>query len=230
VRRATRQKESTELQNPLSGLVYCGLCGRMMTRQGTGTKNRSEILRCPTRSCRNVSAKLELVENALIEGLSQWLNNCRVKVSRNPAMDITEAERNSAEKLRSELERLDTRRDRIYTFLEQGVYSTEEFRERTNALNKRREQLSERLKQTEQNIGKAEGNRRAYAEIIPRVERVMEIYADSTPAEKNRLMKTIVSKATYIKTERNTRSASEKCSFTLDVLPLLPEDTTLRTD
>lgn len=229
-RRATRKKENTELQNPLSGLIYCGLCGRMMTRQGTGTKNRSDILRCPSRNCCNVSAKLELVENALIEGLSRWLNDCRVNVSRKPAMDTTEAERNGAEKLRSEIAKLDIQRDRIYSFLEQGVYSPEEFRERMDALNKRREQLSERLKQSEQSISKAEGNRCVYAEIIPRVERVMDIYADSTPAEKNRLLKTIVSKATYIKTERNTRKDPDKCSFTLDVLPLLPEDTTHKTD
>lgn len=229
-RRATRKKKGTELQNPLSGLIYCGLCGRMMSRLGSGEKNRSDILRCPNRNCRNVSAKLELVENALIEGLSRWLNDCRVNVSSKPAMDTTEAEQNGAEKLRSGLERLDIQRDRIYSFLEQGVYSPEEFRERIDALNKRREQYSERLKQAEQNIGKAEGNRRVYAVIMPRAERVMDIYADSTPEEKNRLLKTIVSKATYIKTERNTRKDPGKFGFMLDVLPLFPEDTTRKTD
>lgn len=230
IRRAPRNKDSTELQNPLSGLIFCGLCGRMMTRQGTGTKNRSDILRCPTRNCGNVSAKLALVENALIEGLSRWLNDCRVNVRRKPSTDIIESERKGAEKLRSELARLDIQRDRIYSFLEQSVYSPEEFRERLDALNKQRGKLSERLKQSEQNISKSEENRRLYAQIIPRVERVMDIYADSTPAEKNRLLKAIVSKATYIKTERNTRKNPDKSSFTLDVLPLLPENTTSKTD
>lgn len=222
-RRMPRTKSSTQLQNPLSGLVYCGLCGRMMTRQGTGAKNRSDILRCPNRSCPNVSAKLEHVENALIEGLSQWLNGFCVNVSRKPALDTTKAWQSGADKLRSELNGLDIQRDRIYSFLEQGVYSAQVFRERMDALNKRREQLSEQLRQAEQVLAKEERSRREYDEIIPHAKRVMDIYANSAPAEKNRLLKTVVSKATYIKTERNTRKDPNNCSFTLDVLPLLPE-------
>lgn len=70
-RRIPHKKESTELRNPLSGLVYCGMCGSMMTRLGTGSRNHSDTLRCPNRNCGNVSAKLELVESALVEGVAR---------------------------------------------------------------------------------------------------------------------------------------------------------------
>ena len=169
-------KENTELRNPLSGLVYCGNCGRMMTRLGTGSRNHSDTLRCPNRNCGNVSAKLELVESALVEGVARWLNDCRVNVSRNPDADTAKAERTTAEKVRSELAKLDSQHERIYLFLEQGVYFAGEFRERMEALEKRRAQLSENLRQAEQAVSESEGNRQLYAQIIPRVERVMDIY------------------------------------------------------
>lgn len=222
-RRIPHKKENTELRNPLSGLVYCGICGSMMTRLGTGSRNHSDTLRCPNRNCGNVSAKLELVESALVEGVARWLNDCRVNVSRKPAADTAKAERTAADKVRAELAKLDSQRERIYSFLEQGVYSAREFRERMEALEKRRTQLSENLRQAEQAVSEAEGNRQLYAQIIPSVERVMDIYAQSTPEEKNRLLKTIISRAEYIKMERNTRGNADRCNFTLNVTPLFPE-------
>ena len=222
-RRIPHKKENTELRNPLSGLVYCGMCGSMMTRLGTGSSNHSDTLRCPNRNCGNVSAKLELVESALAEGVARWLNDCRVNVSRKPAADTAKAERTAAEKARAELAKLDSQREKIYSFLEQRVYSAGEFRERMESLEKRKAQLSDNLRQAEQAVSEAEGDRQLYAQIIPGVERVMDIYAQSTPEEKNRLLKTIISRAEYIKTERNTRGNADRCNFTLNVTPLFPE-------
>ena len=222
-RRIPHKKENTQLRNPLSGLVYCGMCGSMMTRLGTGSRNHSDTLRCPNRNCGNVSAKLELVESALAEGVARWLNDCRVNVSRKPAADTAKAERTAADKVRAELAKLDSQRERIYSLLEQRVYSAGEFRERMESLEKRRAQLSENLRQAEQAVSEAEGNRQLYSQMFPRAERVMDIYSQSTPEEKNRLLKTIISRAEYIKTERNTRENADRCNFTLNVIPLFPE-------
>lgn len=221
-RRMPRKKDNTELRNPLSGLIFCGLCGRMMTRLGAGSRNHSDTLRCPNRNCGNVSAKLEQVESALVEGLSHWLDGCRVNITQNPA-DTAAAERICADKLRAEFDKLGAQRERIYSFLEQGVYSPEEFRERIAALEKRGEQLSESLRQAEQAVAAA-GNQCIYTQIIPRAERVMDIYAQADPEEKNRLLRTIISRVSYIKTERNTRSSADRCNFTLHVIPLFPAE------
>ena len=75
-----------------------------------------------------------------------------MNVSRNPAADTAKAERTAAEKVRAELAKLDSQREKIYSFLEQGVYSAREFRERMEALEKRRTQLSENLRQAEQAV------------------------------------------------------------------------------
>ena len=221
-RRIPHARNNTQLRNPLSGLVYCGICGSMMTRLGTGSRNPSDILRCPNRDCNNVSAKLALVESALVEGVARWLNDCRVNVG-IPASEAAEAERICADRARTELDKLNGQRERIYSFLEQGVYSPEEFRERMESLEKRQSQLSENLRQAEQAVSEAEGDRQLWAQIIPRTECVMDIYAQSTPEEKNRLLKTIISRAEYVKTGRNTRGNADRCNFTLNVVPLFPE-------
>lgn len=219
-RREPPKTRSAELRNPLSGLVYCGICGAMMTRLGTGARNRSDILRCPTRSCPNVSSKLSLVEDALIEGLSGWINGCTVEVSRKSAGTIsTGLAKNAAAKLRTELSGLPGQRDRIYSLLEQGIYSPQEFRERMEALERRRERLSEQLENAERELRNAEER----PEMTPQTANISDIYAGSTPEEKNRLLKTLLSRVTYIKTSRNTRRDPDRCGFTLDIFPILPD-------
>lgn len=220
-RRMPRKKDDTELRNPLAGLIYCGLCGRMMTRLGAGRKNPCDMLRCPNRDCGNVSARLDLVESALAEGLSHWLGGACVDISREPA-DVTGAARVCVEMARSGLERLDGQRERIYSLLEQGVYSPEEFRERMSALERRRERLSESLRNAA--ADRAEEERRLCPQMIPRQERIMDIYANSAPEEKNRLLKTMISRAAYIKTERSPRGSGGRCGFTLEVIPLFPAE------
>lgn len=220
-RRMPHSKDGTELRNPLAGLIYCGMCGGMMTRAGAGGKNRSEILRCPNRGCKNVSAKLAQVERALAEGVAQWLGGCCITVG-GPQRGAAQAELLCAEKARAELEKLSVQRGRIYTFLEQGVYSPEEFAGRIAALDGRREKLSESLRRAEEALGRARQEQAACARQ-PRSERVMDIYEKASPEEKNRLLKTIVSRAVYIKTERNTRSNADRCGFSLNIVPLFPQ-------
>ena len=211
------------LRNPLSGLVYCGLCGSMMTRLGTGSHNRSDILRCPNRSCCNVSSKLSLVEQALVEGLEPWLNECRVAVKPFPDPDIsTGIEKIGVERLRAELSGISAQRERIYSLLEQGVYSPEEFRERLKALEQRRERIFLKLQNSEQTISQSEDLRSRYAEQIPVVQKLSEIYSNSAPEEKNILLKAIVCRAVYIKSGRNDRSDPNRFGFSLDIFPLLP--------
>lgn len=221
-RREPPKKSSAELRNPLSGLIYCGLCGAMMTRLGSGAHNRSDILRCPNRSCANVSSKLHLVERALVDGLSEWLGGCRVNIGCEPPEDISaKLAAAGAERLRSELSGLSAQRERIFSLLENGIYSPQEFRERLSALEQRQEQLSKRLEQSKRDIAEAERSRSLYAKLTPCSADIMEIYACLSPAEKNRLLKTIVGKAFYIKSERNSRRQPDKCGFTLDILPLV---------
>ena len=60
--------------------------------------------------------------------------------------------------------------------------------------------------------------------MILREDRVMDIYSQSTLEEKKRLLKTMISRAEYIKTGRDTRGNADRCNFTLNVIPLTAEE------
>ena len=217
LRREPPKARSAELRNPLSGLVFCGICGAAMTRLGAGAKNRSAILRCPTRGCKNVSAKLSLVESAVSEALSRWVGERRVTVGETPPDDLSAELSLAANRLRAELSVMSAQRENVYTLLEQGVYSPREFRFRIAAVEKRIEELSARLSGTER---KQSEGRRLCTQIVPKTLLISEIYAASSAEGKNRLLKAVFAKAVYIKTLRSTRSAPDKSEFSLEIFPL----------
>lgn len=116
-----------ELKNPLSGLIYCGVCGKPLTRLGENPRCRFDILRCPNKECHTVSSKLYLVENAVVKALDDY------------------------------------------------------FRESGFAL----------------------------------------VYGNSNPEQKNRLLKAVAKRITYIKTERCTRRDTEEANFILTIETLI---------
>lgn len=224
-RREPPKARSAALRNPLSGLVFCGVCGAMMTRLGSGAHNRSDILRCPTRGCPNISAKLSLVENALIGALSDWIGECEVDII-PPACDFAvslRAARAAADRLRGELSALSVQRESVYSLLERGVYSPQEFRERMAALEHQNSELSARLKRAEREQTEIEERRQSIAVTTPRALPLWEIYRAACAEEKNRLLKTMIQRVIYIKSERGTRRTHDKSGFTLEVFPLLPK-------
>ena len=214
-RRNPPGKQSVGLRNPLSGLVYCGVCGSLMTRLGGG--KGCDILRCPGRNCGNISAKLEQVESAVVEGLKRWLGDVRVDITQTDAAVSDELSVAVCEKLRSDIAGLDTQRSRIYSFLEQGVYSPQEFRERKEELERRRQSLSEQLEQQESEAAVPQSTE------PPRQEILWEIYTASSPEQQNRILKALMSRAVYVKSVRNTRADADRWGFSLEITPLLPQ-------
>lgn len=73
-KRRTHQTEFTgrKMKNPLSGLIYCGICGKPLTRLGENPRCRFETLRCPDKECPTVSSKLYLIENAIVKALNAY--------------------------------------------------------------------------------------------------------------------------------------------------------------
>ena len=141
LKRRTRPPIKTEraLKNPLSGLIYCGICGAAMTRLGENKRCRFPTLKCSNRNCPCVSSKLYLVENAVIESVNNILS------------------------------------DSCFNVMESCDNNTPpDF---------------------------------------------LSIYRESDITQKNRLLKAIISRITYTKTERGTRRNTEKANFVLTIEP-----------
>mgnify|MGYP002524149278 CR=1 FL=1 len=203
-----------ELKNPLAGLVFCGKCGALMQRMHD---KRSARLVCPG-GCGNVSSELRLVEEALLSGLSDWLS-AAVQAAPPAEAPVAETARSSAEMLRARLSKLSGQKSRIFTFLEQGVYTPEEFRERLGTLTEQINSAQEQL-----TLAKAELSRTSCApeRIIPQPMTVLKIYRRSTPEEQNRLLKAAVRRVSYIKTEKCRKGQGGTPLFSLEIMPGFP--------
>lgn len=119
------------LQNPLAGLIVCGFCGAPLQRLPASSTRRQESIACPRAGC-NVASRLGAVEDAVVSALLPLLPKCIV-----PASPIA-APRDPVALRRQQI---DSQKARLYTLVEQGVYTPEEFTRRRAALEGQRTAL-----------------------------------------------------------------------------------------
>ncbi len=119
------------LQNPLAGLLFCGFCGAPMQRLPASRTRRQESITCPRAGC-NVAARLGAVEDAVVAALLPLLpSTIEPKSAIAPPTDTAALRRRQ----------LDNQQARLYTLVEQGVYTPEEFAQRREALETQRAAL-----------------------------------------------------------------------------------------
>ncbi len=213
------------IANPMAGLVVCGKCGRKMIRRPCTNPKHPDIMMCPSSSCNNISSALDCIEQHLLEALRQWLDQYELtyKPPHDPeCSEQTEIKQKALRNAQDELEKLEKQRDTIYNLLEQGTYTADVFLERSKSINnkieKSRENIS-RLSQDIQLLSKAAKNQKI---IIPKTEHILTQYGNAkTPAEKNRLLKSVLEKVVYTKTV-NGRWHNKPDDFELILYPKLP--------
>ena len=225
--RTIKVKIDNTLKNPLSGLVYCKMCGSLMTREGPGKRHKIETLACHNSNCDNVSAPLVLIESKIIEYLNEWVINYKLK-TRHEDVNNTEdsvlvMKKKKLKELQREVEKIDKQIDQTYDLLEREVYTVEVFTQRHQKLNERKADTLKAIAELESDIASESGNA-IIKNMIPIFENVLECYNKVESAEeKNLLLKQIVSRVEYIKTVRNKRGKAFNDNFEVTVYPLLPK-------
>ena len=215
-------KHNNTIQNPLVGLVFCKKCGKPMQRRPYTKANKPATLICSNPKCDNVSSKFYIVENKIIEALKIWLKNYKVHYSEknNLNSDNNKIIEKSISITKKELEKESAKLNKIYEFLENGIYNNDEFINRSKAIKDNIQSLESKLeeycsllqKNTEiQNQGKI---------IVPKLENIIDLYDNLETAEdKNVLLKSIISKVTYLKTEKAIKKDSDPTNFELHIYP-----------
>ena len=125
------------VRNPLAGLLVCSECGRQMMRMINPVHPDMPVVRCPRRGCPNCSSYLPIVEERVIQGLSEWMKGYELEWSSATAsssvssVGVREKALASAE---AELRKLQQQLERTHDFLEQGIYDTDTFLSRSRML------------------------------------------------------------------------------------------------
>jgi hypothetical protein len=234
-----------ELKNPLAGLVFCKKCGRSMVyRKGkiraTGcgsaasglldesrTDTSPAYIVCHARACDNVSSPFALVESRVLEGLREWLNDYKldwnaVDSSKNSDFQTT-AKLNALTTLKSEIATLEKQLSKTYDLLEQEVYSTDEFLNRSREITGNIEKAKREYSELEKSIGLEAVYEERRKAIIPQVERLLDVYHElPIAADKNAFLKEVLEKAVYLKLAKGKAKEGTADCFELDLFPKLP--------
>lgn len=212
---------SKPTRNPLAGLVYCAECGHALIRKDNGGSQGSkyDILRCTTHGCPTCGTAVSVVESIILDVIGQW--------SLIPAHDDDEAailaqKRAAVQAARDHIDRLNAQRVRIFSAYEDGAYDTATFIARRDAKDAEIASATQALQQLEQTtpLSRDQMIRRQ----LPQIRRVLDLYPTlDDPQDRNRLLKTVVSRVVYRKPARSYRNQDPALHLTLDVFPVSPE-------
>lgn len=199
--------DNKHVASPLAGLVRCTKCGRGCNMQG---KNKGvAYLLCPTPGC-TAGAKFELVEQAVLLQLQEIARGLEISLSRQAPPDTAALEKELAQ-TREQLGRLSGRRDRLYTFLEDGTYTREIFAQRMAVLSEDEERLRGRIEELEGKVRTELG--RDKRKQLERLKEVLANYQEASLAGKKDLLQSIVAVIYYTK-KKKTKPAD----FSIEVV------------
>lgn len=212
------------MRNPLASLVFCGKCGRMMTRLAKNKKTPYDIIKCVNVKCTNISSPLYLVEDILLQSLRSWLSNYQTKWEagklESPYETVIKNKILIIDQLRSSLDKLLDQKERIHTMLEQGVYSADIFLLRNKKITQEITELENVLSENEITLRLLEGQAEYNDVFVPKVQFIIDTYYDlDSAAARNEALKEILEKVIYIKNEPNKKGNRDNKNFELDLYP-----------
>lgn len=215
------------VKNPLAGLIVCGKCGRKMVRRPySAEKNQPDTIMCAATTCNNVSSALHYVEDRILEALKEWLDEYKLEWTLEEAKKLPEqisSQKSALKRIDKEIEKAKNQMDKIYDLLEQGVYSTEMFLERSSVNSQKMEQLKKDKAILESNLKIEVARNERKKTIIPKIEKLLEVYKNlKTPKAKNDMLKEILEKVIYTK-DKGGRWHNSPDNFEIILYPKLPD-------
>lgn len=213
--------KQVKTQNPLAGLVYCSLCGRAMIRRPY-TSGRPDSLMCIYTSCKCVSSDLDTIEEMILEGLRNWIKEAEVDYS-DIANDSMQQELDSLDQTIADAEKekkkYDQQISRAYELVETSVYSIEVFQQRMKSLTVDIENVEAKIAALIADKKRIQASITARSKLIPNVRTVLEAYQNAENAgAKNLLLKTVLARVDYYKTNRKRWGNGSDLQLTLHPL------------
>ncbi len=193
----------------------------MQRRPYTKTDKPATLI-CSNPKCDNISSKLYIVENKIIEALRIWLENYKVdyEIKDNSNTENNKLIEKSIISTKRELEKENAKLNKIYNFLENGIYSKDEFINRSKAIKDNIESLENKLKEYNELLNRNTEIQNEKETMIPKLENVIDLYYKLETAEdKNILLKSIIAKVTYLKIEKAIKTDSDPTNFELHIYP-----------
>lgn len=208
-------------QNPLSGLVVCSCCRRVMQRRPY-QNGRTASLICTTKGCPTVSSDLNMVEKRVLDALDSWLTTYELSdpgVLPDNSEKISILEK-SISACKTEMQEAENQINRQYDLLERGIYTEQEFFDRNARMKKKKNELSAHLAKLHQELLDENSARNAMERLLPALRTIHDAYLQiDNPAVRNHLLREVIDHIEYTKSEGGRWGNPE--SFTLEIFPKL---------
>lgn len=205
--------------NAFVGLLYCGQCGSRMQRN-CFSGGRAPNLFCFQKACPTVSNRYDEVEALIQTGLHALLASYPVALDHEDETD-TAVLTQELERLARESALLDQRAAKAYELVETGVYTPQEYSQRRAELCRQQEALRVQQSCVQAQIACAHHLNPIGSGLLPEALCVLDAYEKcENAAEQNALLKAVLGRIVYQKTEK--ASKWHESNLTLDLYPLLP--------
>lgn len=189
-KRMPRANKNKPVSNPLASLVHCSVCGMCMQQANS---RRDKALICLTFGCPTVGAPVYVVEREVLSVLRSWCATYKDIEDEPPKEDT---ERTAA--LQKQLQTINSRLAKARELVELGVYSPSEYSEQKTMLTKQADTIQREIAE---NAYPPTTN--AIKNILPEIENVLDAYQYAqTGAEKNELLRSIIARVDYEKTQK----------------------------
>lgn len=215
-------KKGARITNPLAGVIKCGKCGKAIVlkpfpkRRGPGY-----TIACNNKYCDCKGSNYDVVEDRLVATLRAWIKQQKLDLGKRK--QIGDSGIVAREKLVTELKReamtLNNQKMSLHDYLERKIYDEETFLERSKLLSERIVTVQQQIIEAEKELLEEQSRKVKRVEFIPTMQQVLDLFVRSKdPANKNALIKQIVSKVTYTKEKHQQGD-----DFELVVTPKIPK-------
>lgn len=198
--------DNKHVASPLASLVRCSKCGRLMNMMGKA--KGVPYLLCPTKGC-TAGAKFEFVEEAVFSQLEKIARGLTVEI-KHQTVPNTSPQEFALSRAKDQLQKLDTRRSRLYSLLEDGVYTRDLFSDRMQALAQEEDLLNESIASMEEEIHVAHS--RSNERQLRQLRTILARYRTSTVSAKKELLQSIISVIYYTKAKK-----TKPADFSLEI-------------
>lgn len=206
-----KTKAKMKLNNAFAGIMHCS-CGRAMTYRPL-PRCEDRLLCTNMKYCNNRSAIYQEVVNEVIRALKKLTEDIHELINTKPVND-NNTHTAVATMLEKELNTLETQQERLYDFLEKGVYTAEVFTKRNAALAERRLELQEAIQAARESEVTEIDYKERYVALIDAIHALED---DSVSVgDKNKLLRVIIKDIIY-RRETDIRGKWENVPFTLDI-------------
>lgn len=181
------------LKNPFASILCCHSCNKTMK----AVHDKDTIrLACTTLGCQTRSTLLEVVEVKVIEALHEILANIDIEV-KDEDNNILEDLLQQKERLNNKINELHIQRTSLHEFLEKRIYTPEIFLERQQIINDEIDTIKDKIVLLDEEINNEINKSNNAKNLKPTIMNCLDIYFNSNPTQKNKLLKSFISKITY---------------------------------